>query len=211
MALHVDGGSPRLRIAARPSGLGGDHLFHARKAAPDHAPAPQRDAGDQRLRSAPDRPASGYRRPAPRSPPRRRRISSVGSSPPATPKLMTPRIVDGSNTVSSARNCCGSLLLQMTVMPGPAAMRASCTKTSHNQAPAAGQSIARGRVDPPPPNSHSDPYHPAVGVPQIPIPRQRPERKELRIPMIAQIKYPRKACCRVALLVPQPFFGLCGY
>ena len=34
----------------------------------------------------------------------------------------------GSNTVKSARNCCGSLLLQMTVMPGPAAMRASCTR-----------------------------------------------------------------------------------
>ena len=52
----------------------------------------------------------------------------MGSSPPATPKLMTPLIVVGSNTVSRARNCCGSLLLQMTVMPGPAAMRASCTR-----------------------------------------------------------------------------------
>src|SRR3984957_12139546 len=53
---------------------------------------------------------------------------SVGSSPPATPKLITPRIVEGSKTVKRARNCCGSLLLQMTVMPGPAAMRASCTR-----------------------------------------------------------------------------------
>src|SRR5260221_2351034 len=52
---------------------------------------------------------------------------NVGSSPPATPKLITPLIVDGSKTVSSARNCCGSLLLQMTVMPGPAAMQVSCT------------------------------------------------------------------------------------
>src|SRR6202035_5867142 len=52
----------------------------------------------------------------------------VGSSPPATPKLITPRIVEGSKTVKRARNCCGSLLLQMTVMPGPAAMRASCTR-----------------------------------------------------------------------------------
>src|SRR3981189_3278246 len=53
---------------------------------------------------------------------------NVGSRPPATPKLITPRIVDGSNTVKSARNCCGSLLLQITVIPGPAAMRASCTR-----------------------------------------------------------------------------------
>src|SRR6516164_2227026 len=51
-----------------------------------------------------------------------------GSSPPATPNETTPRIVAGSNTVSSARNCCGSLALQTTAMPGPAAMRASCTR-----------------------------------------------------------------------------------
>ena len=120
----------------------------------------------------------------------------------ATPKLMTPRIVVGSKTVRSARNCCGSLLLQMTVMPGPAAMRASCDQTSHDQYRPRVNAIARGRAVPSPPISHSDPYHPAVGVPQVPIPRQRPERKELRITMIAQIKHPRKACCRVALLVP---------
>src|SRR6202158_896749 len=53
---------------------------------------------------------------------------NVGSSPPATPKLITPLIVNGSKTVRSARNCCGLLLLQITVMPGPAAMRASCTR-----------------------------------------------------------------------------------
>src|ERR1700712_690344 len=53
---------------------------------------------------------------------------SDGQRPPATPKLMTPRIVDGSNVARSARNCFGSLLLQITVMPGPAAMRASCTR-----------------------------------------------------------------------------------
>src|SRR6202011_3342445 len=53
---------------------------------------------------------------------------NVGSSPPATPKLITPLIVDGSKTVKRARNCCGSLLLQTTVMPGPAAMRASCAR-----------------------------------------------------------------------------------
>src|ERR1043166_4271478 len=29
--------------------------------------------------------------------------------------------------------------------------------------------------------------------------------------MIAQIKHPWKPRCRVALLVPQPFFGLCAY
>ena len=51
-----------------------------------------------------------------------------GSSPPATPNEITPLNVDESRVASSARNCCGSLLLQMTIMPGPAAIRASCTK-----------------------------------------------------------------------------------
>ena len=40
---------------------------------------------------------------------------------------MTPLKVEESSVASSARNCCGSLELQMTIMPGPAAMRASCT------------------------------------------------------------------------------------
>ena len=53
---------------------------------------------------------------------------SAGSSPPATPKLMTPRNVDESSVASRSRNCLGSLLLQMTIMPGPAAMRASCCR-----------------------------------------------------------------------------------
>ncbi|MGY3460263.1 hypothetical protein ACVWW5_005713 [Bradyrhizobium sp. LM3.4] len=50
---------------------------------------------------------------------------SVGSRPPATPKEITPRIVSGSSTVSSARNWVGLLDEQMTAIPGPAAMRAS--------------------------------------------------------------------------------------
>ena len=54
---------------------------------------------------------------------------SDGSRPPATPKLMTPRNVEG----SKRRQQRAQLLriateLQMTIMPGPAAMRASCTK-----------------------------------------------------------------------------------
>ena len=52
---------------------------------------------------------------------------SDGSSPPATPNEMTPLKVEESSVASNARNCCGSLELQMTIMPGPAAMRASCT------------------------------------------------------------------------------------
>ena len=137
-----------------------------------------------------------------------------GSSPPATPNEITPLNVDESSVASSARNCCGSLLLHMTIMPGPAAMRASCTKPVTIK-------TGRGSIElydqyprsrrPPPPKSHPDPYHPAVGASQIPIPRQRPERKELRVAMITQIKHPRKACSRVARLVPQPFFGLCGF
>ena len=58
---------------------------------------------------------------------------SDGSSPPATPNEMTPLKVVESSVASSARNCCGSLELQMTIMPGPAAMRASCTKSCHDQ------------------------------------------------------------------------------
>src|SRR5581483_7076120 len=51
-----------------------------------------------------------------------------GSSPPATPNEITPRIEVGSSVVSSARNWLGSLDEQITAMPGPAAMRASCTR-----------------------------------------------------------------------------------
>ena len=52
---------------------------------------------------------------------------SDGSSPPATPNEITPRKVVGSSVASNARSCCGSLELQITIMPGPAAIRASCT------------------------------------------------------------------------------------
>ena len=75
---------------------------------------------------------------------------SVGSSPPATPKLITPLNVEGSSVASSARNCRGSLLLQITIMPGPAAIRASCTKTSHDQNRPRVNSIARGQLVPRP-------------------------------------------------------------
>src|SRR5690349_11736699 len=51
-----------------------------------------------------------------------------GSSPPATPNEITPRTEVGSSVVRSARNWLGSLDEQITAMPGPAAMRASCTR-----------------------------------------------------------------------------------
>ncbi len=54
-------------------------------------------------------------------------VFSDGSRPPATPKEITPRKVDESSVESRARKLLGSLELQMTIMPGPAAMRASCT------------------------------------------------------------------------------------
>ena len=66
---------------------------------------------------------------------------------------MTPRIVDGSKLARSARNCCGSLLLQITVMPGPAAMRASCTSPSRSE-PAADRIDAPTHRDVPRPQSH---------------------------------------------------------
>src|ERR1700683_1219028 len=49
MAFHVDRRGPGLGAQRGLSGPGDDHLFHAGKAAPDHAPASQRDAGDQFL------------------------------------------------------------------------------------------------------------------------------------------------------------------
>ena len=128
MAFHVDGGGARLRMQRGLAGPGGNHLLDAGQSASDDPAALQRGAGDhllvQRGRGQKPR-VAGH---APRSPPRRRRIFSDGSRPPATPKLMTPRNVEGSSVASSARSCCGSLELQMTIMPGPAAMRASCTK-----------------------------------------------------------------------------------
>jgi hypothetical protein len=54
--------------------------------------------------------------------------SRAGSSPPATPKLITPLNVEESMVASKARNCSGLLPLQITIRPEPAAIRASCTK-----------------------------------------------------------------------------------
>ena len=171
--------------------------------------------GDQFLVQRQSRPENGYRRPEPRSPPPRRPISATDPARRRRRSEMTPLKVVESSVASSARNCCGSLELQMTIMPGPAAMRASCTnpvtiKTGRGSFNCDQPNCPRSRR-PPPPKSHPDPYHPAVGAPQIPVPRQRPERKELRVAMITQIKHPRKARCRVARLVPEPFVGLCGF
>ena len=128
MAFHVDRGSARLRAQRGLAGPGGDHLLDAGQTAPDHAPAPQRDAGDQFLvQRETGQPAgiagqdlgrhhdvAGFQR----------GIEPAGDAEaddaPDRRRDRTPS--------SSARNCCGSLLLQMTVMPGPAAMRASCTR-----------------------------------------------------------------------------------
>ena len=49
MALHVDGCRTRFRMQRGLAGRRRDHLFHAGKAAADHAPAAQRDAGDHFL------------------------------------------------------------------------------------------------------------------------------------------------------------------
>ncbi len=127
MALHVDGGRPGLRAQR---GLPGWAATTC--STPARPPLTTRRLPSATLAissSLSARPASQRVSPASTSVATTTSPDfSVGSSPPATPKLMTPLIVDGSNTVSSARNCCGSLLLQMTVMPGPAAMRASCTR-----------------------------------------------------------------------------------
>ena len=74
----------------------------------------------------------------------------AGSSPPATPKLTTPLNEAGSSVARSDRNCWGSLLLQITAMPGPAAIRASCTKPRHNKHRPRVNSTARGNVVPRP-------------------------------------------------------------
>ena len=47
MAFHIDRGRAGLRVQRGLAGRRCDHLFHAGQTAPDHAPAPQRDAGDQ--------------------------------------------------------------------------------------------------------------------------------------------------------------------
>ena len=49
MAFHIDGRSPRFRAQRGLAVLGRDHLLDARKAAPDHAAAPQGHAGDHFL------------------------------------------------------------------------------------------------------------------------------------------------------------------
>ena len=141
MAFHVDRARPPCpERSAALQALAGNHLLDAGQAAPDDAAALQRDAGDQFL----------VQRGAGQQTARRRPCTSVatttspdfsdGSSPPATPKLMTPRNVEGSSVASSARSCCGSLLLQMTIMPGPAAMRASWHQDLSQSTPAVDRS-----------------------------------------------------------------------
>ena len=57
-------------------------------------------------------------------------------------------------------------------------------------------------------NSHPHPYSLAVGRFQIPISRQRPQREEFRITVIAQVEHPRKASGCIPLLVPNALFAL---
>ena len=102
--------------------------------------------------------------------------------------------------IAADRYCCRLRSCRALPQCGPPAPDLS------QSVPAAGQSCCPRTRQSPPPNSHSDPYHPAVGALQVSIPRQRPERKELRVTMITQIKHPRKARSRVALLVPQALF-----
>ena len=88
---------------------------------------------------------------------------SVGSSPPATPNEMTPLNEVESSVASSARSCCGSLELQMTIMPGPAAMRASCTNPVTIK-------TGRGSIEPPSIASPTVAAAPAPKITSRPLP-----------------------------------------
>ena len=192
-----------------------NHLFHAGQAAADHAPATQRRAGDQFLvqRQACQKTGIagqnlGRHHHVARF---QRRIQPAGDAE----RDDTPE----SGGIQRCQQCAQLLRIAGTAdhdHAGPGRNAGFLHQSCHDQ--------NRPRIDsncdqpncprsrrPPPPKSHPDPYHPAVGASQIPIPRQRPERKELRVAMITQIKHPRKARCRVTRLVPQPFFGLCGF
>jgi hypothetical protein len=65
---------------------------------------------------------------------------------------MTPLNVVESSVARSERNWLGSLLLQTTIMPGPAAMRASCAKPVMIKTGRG--SIRLSTVTVPPPQSH---------------------------------------------------------
>src|SRR5262249_3083553 len=56
----------------------------------------------------------------------------------------------------------------------------------------------------PPPRAklHTERYRTTVSAPEIAIASHRPERKESRVPVIAQIEYTRKAGRSVSLLRP---------
>ena len=94
MAFHVDGGGAGLRPQRRLAGARGDHLLDAGQTAPDDASgAASADACDQifvqRQTGQPAMSPAMTSVATTTSP-----DFSDGSSPPATPKLITPRIVD---------------------------------------------------------------------------------------------------------------------
>ena len=118
--------------AARPCRPGRHHLLDAGQPAPDDR---RRSSAALAISSSfSARPASQRASPA---------MTSVatttspdfsdGSSPPATPKVMTPRMVDGSNVASSARNCCGSLLTADDGHAGPGRDAGLLHQTCHDQ------------------------------------------------------------------------------
>ena len=215
MTFHIDRCRARLRMQRGLAGGRRNHLFHAGQATADHAPATQRRTGDQFLVQRQTCQKTGI---ACQNLGRhhhvarfQRRIQPAGDAErDDTPESGRNPALPAVRAIAADRWNCRSRSCRARPQCGPPAPILLRSKPAADHSNCDQPNCPRARR-PPPPKSHPDPYHPAVGASQISVPRQRPERKELRVAMITQIKHPRKARSRVTRLVPEPFVGLCGF
>ena len=215
MTFHIDRCRARLRMQRGLAGGRRNHLFDAGQATADHAPATKCRTGDQFLIQRQTSQKTGIaghnlgrhhhvarfqRRIEPTGDAERDDTPESGRIQRCQQRAQLLRIARTADHDHAGPGRDAGLLHQSCYDQN----RPRIIRIAINQ-------IVRESRRPPPPKSHPDPYHPAVGASQISVPRQRPERKELRVAMITQVKHPRKARCRVSRLVPQPFLGLCGF
>ena len=117
----------------------------------------------------------------------------AGSRPAATPKLRMP--IQRSRAAASAR--------RREPRPARGACDAATLRDVGFECEAAGHDDEAGR-----PRSHARLRLPAVRTVEAAVAGQRPERKVLRIAVIAQIEDPRETGAAVVRLAPQPVLSL---
>jgi len=119
----------------------------------------------------------------------------LGERPPATPKLMRPE--------HPAAIACVSEAARFFPSPPQITGRRGSTQYAPRTPSQRPQSFGSA-----PGHLHTERYRSTIAAPQVAIARHRPERKESRISVIAQIEHAWKACRRVPLLIPKAMIAL---